>query len=185
MGSIEGCSSFSTSFLHPSKHVGEHHPGSSGWRALGGSGGIAGGCTTTGGKGGCTLAQAASSDSSPNSISLGTGRALGLLVDDFGDGLGTALLLGSGELFGVDGGSLQAGHLFGVLAALLGELEMGATEPPGLRAEGQQRQRKGCGGGLEGEAADHAMRPAMYARACACRPGHFAGCGLPGRQLRM
>lgn len=185
MRCVEGCSSFSTSRLHESKHVGEHHPGSAGWRALGGSGGIAGGCTTTGGKGCGTLAQPASSNGSASSISFCTGRALGLCVDDFGDGLDTAGFLRSGELFGVDGCGVQAGHLLGVLAGLLGELEVGATEPPRLRAKGGQAQGQGCGCGLQGEAGDHPMRPTMYARACACSPGHFAGCGLPGRQLRM
>lgn len=156
MRRVEGCSSFSTSRLHESKHVGEHHTGSSGWRALDGSGGIAGGATTTGGKGGGTLAQAASSDSSASSISFCAGRALGLLVDDFGDGLDTAGLFGSGELFGVDSSGIQAGHMLGVLAGLLGELEVRTAQPPGLGAERGQAQGQGGGGQLEGEAGDHA-----------------------------
>jgi hypothetical protein len=185
MGRVEGCSKLSRSLVNPAEHVGEHHSGRSGWRALGGSGGIAGGATTTGGKGCGTVPQAASSNGSASSISFCTGRPLGLMVDDFGDGLDTALLLGSGELFGVDSGGCEGGAFGGMGAGLLGELEVRTAQAPGLRTEGGKAQGQAGGGQLEGKAWDHPIRPTMYARACACSPGHFAGCGLPGRQLRM
>jgi hypothetical protein len=121
VGCCEGCSSFSTSLLQPSRHVGEHQAGSAGWRALGGSGGIAGGATTTGGKGCGTLAQAASSKGSASSISFCAGRALGLLVDDFGDGLDTAGFFIACILGCFAGGSLKVALAHGPHAGHLGQ----------------------------------------------------------------
>ena len=84
-------------FSNASEHVGKQDCGGSGCRALAGSGGIAGGSTRSGGKGGSLLAQLASSSVSAASIvllsaalvlTLGMIMPLGLAALIVGVGLG-------------------------------------------------------------------------------------------------
>jgi hypothetical protein len=111
---VASCNKLSTNFRHSSDSVGKPL-----CRALAGSGGITGHCTTTGGKGSGTLAQAVSSSRGASSISFSLCGALGLLVDDFGDGLDTARFFIAGILGCLAGGyfapllalGVRAGHL--------------------------------------------------------------------------
>jgi hypothetical protein len=133
-------------------------------RALAGSGGIAGHCTTTGGKGSRTVAQPVSSSGSAYRLSLSQCGALGLGAGDFGKGLDTAGLFGSGKLFGIDGSSGKGCALGGMVAGLLGQLEVRTAQPPGLRAEGCQAQGQGSSCSLESNAGNH-RNPAACAAA--------------------
>jgi hypothetical protein len=90
-GAVPSGSKLSTSACQSADSVGKFV-----CRALAGSSGIAGHCTTTGGKGARTVAQPVSSSRGASSISLSLRGALGLFVDNIGKGLDTAGFLGSG-----------------------------------------------------------------------------------------
>lgn len=69
-GCVSMLSNFVRSLVKPALHVGEQIGGGVGWRATAGRGGIAGGGTTTGGKGCDTPAQADTSIGSSSGIRL-------------------------------------------------------------------------------------------------------------------
>ena len=110
---IGDSSKLSSSVRKPAEHVGEHSVGVCGWRACGGSGGIAGGWMTSGGNGGGTLAQAVTSRNSTHSVSMSSTRGR---FGDMGNPLCfvvAALLFGPRGLFGFERG-LLIGLAFGL-----------------------------------------------------------------------
>ena len=140
-------SNSSTSFLQPAEHVGEHQAGVGGWRACGGSGGICGGGTTTGGCIGCgAVAQACSSSSGTVSISASCAAVNLGGIGDLLDGERSAPFLGAGGFDAAGGGGGGLGTL-DVQHVLHGQgthvLGLHAAAVAGGEGGDQQRRRGG------------------------------------------
>lgn len=148
-GSVSESSKACRSFVKPALHVGEQIDGGVGWRATAGSGGITGGGTTSGGEGGDTLAQPASSVSSAGSISAGAvkfGLCIGCDLHQVGV---SALAFGSGLRHRLAGGLLLLEQLFGVAVQRAGVGALLKREAVGLQAGDHESadQGPGCGAG--------------------------------------
>lgn len=147
------------SLVKPALHVGEQMAGGVGWRATAGSGGIAGGGTTSGGEGGDTPAQPASSISSAGSISAGAVK-FGLCI--FGNlhqvGV-SALFFGAGFRHGLARGLLLLAQLFGVAVQRAGVGALLKREAVGLQAGDHQGADQGPRGGAGNQGADHDSSP--------------------------
>ncbi len=137
------------SIIKPALHVGEQIDGGVGWRATAGSGGITGGGTTSGGDGGDTLAQPASSVSSAGSISAGAVK-FGLCIGGDLHQVGVAAFaFGSCLCHGLPRGLLLLAQLFGVAAERAGMGDLLEREAVGLQAGDHESadQGPGCGAG--------------------------------------
>lgn len=112
------------SLVKPALHVGEQIGGGAGWRAWGGSAGMAGGCTAGGGEAGDTVAQPLTSISGSSSISAGALQGLVGFIGDFLHLCGAALFLGAGGLLGALGCVGHGLQLRGVAGAGVGVLAL-------------------------------------------------------------
>lgn len=143
VGSVSKLSNSVRSLVKPALHVGKQIDGGSGWRACTGSAGMAGGCTTTGGKGCATVAQPLTSISSGNSISAGSRKGLSGFIGGFLHLCGAALFFSAGAGFGLARGVSQFAHLLGMLGAGVGMGCPLTDQLVGLPAGQQQGTRQG------------------------------------------
>ena len=178
MTSVKRFSQDSRSLVSEDEQVGKHSGGSAGCRAVAGSGGIAGGSTRSGGKGGGLLAQLASSSASAASIGLsaretGIVGILGLLVlGDAAQGLLRVLAAFLGRL-GMLRGSVPLD-----LGPVFGQLELCCSQPAGLHPGEAQ------GGGQSDQQAED--DPGAGVPAHADLPGQaFAPFSMPAARPRI
>ena len=122
------------SFIKPALHVGEQIDGVVGWRAATGSGGIAGGGTTTGGEGCDTPAQADTSIGSASSVSA-RAIAVGLcFIQDLPECGKAAGLFGAVRGDGLASGTLERAQLLRVVTLRAGVRALLDREAVGLQA---------------------------------------------------
>ncbi len=160
------------SLVKPALHVGKQIAGGAGCRAWGGSGGIAGACTTGGGNGGETVAQPLASISSGNSISAGAIEGVRGFIGDLLQRGAAALFLGARGGLGVAAGLGQHAQLLGVPGAGVGVRRLLGTQAQGLHGNGRQQAAHDSGG--DDDARVHAS-PAVGGALPSAR------CMLPGR----
>lgn len=158
-GSVSVSSKVCRSFVKPALHVGEQIAGGVGCRATAGRSGIFGASTTTGGDGGDTLAQPASSISSAGSISAGAvkfGLCIGRDLHEVGV---AAFAFRSCLRHGLPRGLLLLAQLFGVAVQRAGVGALLKREAVGLQAGDHQGADEGPGGGAGNQGADHDSSP--------------------------
>jgi hypothetical protein len=127
------------SLIKPALHVGEQIGGGVGWRAAAGRGGIAGGGTTTGGKGCDTPAQADTSIGSASSISARAIKGGLCVIQDLRQGSETAGLFGAGFGDGLASRALHLAHLLRVVALRTCVCALFDGEAVGLQASEGER----------------------------------------------
>lgn len=122
------------SLVKPALHVGEQIVGAVGWRASAGRGGIAGGGTTTGGKGCDTPAQADTSIGSASSVSA-RAIAVGLcFIQDLPECGKAACFFGAVRGDGLASGTIERAQLLRVVALRAGVRALFKREAVGLQA---------------------------------------------------
>ena len=170
------------SLVKPALHVGEQISGGVGCRAWGGSGGISGAATTTGGsEGGDLLAQPLASSSIGSSISASLRQAVFGVMGGLQGVVQAPGALFAGGLGGLAGGALERLQLGGVGGAGVGVGGLLRGEPPRLHAgghhggdqrPGEQRGQQALGDG-GGDHAASAMWAASRVRAMALATSHL------------
>lgn len=130
------------SLVNPALHVGKQIGGGVGWRAWDGRTGMAGGCTTTGGKGRELVAQPLTSIDSRISIGASTRHDLVGFIDGFLHLCGAALFLGACGIHRLAAGLLQIEH--GLRVAHFGGFQL-LPHAPALNRPCGERRGDTCG----------------------------------------